>query len=204
MNFPLCLDQRLYLSQTAHSVMVHHNLCLDENSMGISTGYKQGVSRGWQLVSSDTAVSSHPWTVSVSKGWHYTRYICHQSPLASRNWASFFILKTIKEPGSSCQSCSWWQSTSHMLHGLWVPPPHLTLHVFVIERTKEPASKTLINQVKMTQIVVTVPGSERSMFSCLLFVSVLRNKAQTQFRSGLELEFLATQFDLVILVDWEY
>lgn len=53
----------------------------------------------------------------------------------------------------------------------------------------------------MTQIVVTVPGSERSMFSCLLFVSVLRNKAQTQFRSGLELEFLATQFDLVILVD---
>lgn len=127
--------------------MVHHNLCLDENSMGISTGYKQGVSRGWQLVS-DTAVSSHPWTVSDSKGWHDTGYVCHQSPIASRNWASFFILKTVKEAGSACQSCSWWQSTSHMLDGLWVPPPSSHLHVFVIERTKEPASKIFINQVK--------------------------------------------------------
>lgn len=159
MNFPLCLDQRPYLSQTAPSVMIHHNLCLDENSMGISTEYKQGVSRDWQLVSSDTAVSSYSWTVSVSKGWRDTGYICHQSSIVSRTWASFFILKTVKEPGSACQSCTWWQSTSHMLNGLWVPPPSSHLHVFVIERTKEPASKIFINQVKMTQIVVTVTGS---------------------------------------------
>lgn len=159
MNFPLCLDQRLYLSQTAHSVMIYHNLGLNENSMGISTGYKQGVSRGWQLVSSDTAVFSHPWTVSVSKGWHYTGYICHQSPLASRNWASFFILKTVKEPGSACQSCSWWQSTSHTLHGLWVPPPSSHFACLCYRENKRTSFQDINKSSKMTQIVVTVPGS---------------------------------------------
>lgn len=158
---PLCLDQRLYLSHTAHSVMTHHQFCLDANSMGISTGCKQGVSGGWQLVSYQTAVSSCPWMLTVSKGWHYTGYICRQSPLVSRNWASFFILKTVKEPGSACQSCSWWKRALVMC---WMSAefhlPRLTWHVFDIERTKEPTSEALINQTKiMTQKVVTVPGS---------------------------------------------
>lgn len=91
--------------------MTHHDLCLDANSIGISTGCKHGVSRGWRLVSSKTAVSPCPWMLTVSKDWHYTSYVCHQSPLVSRNWASFFILKTVKEPVSACQSCSWWQRT---------------------------------------------------------------------------------------------
>lgn len=51
--------------------------------------------------------------------------------------------------------------TEHKSQAAWPlsATPHLTLRVFVIERTEEPASEILINPVKTTRIVVPVPGS---------------------------------------------